>query len=42
MDIIITSIATRGMGNSVKMLLNIKDGTKSMALNINNDDLYLY
>ena len=39
MDIIITSIATRGMGNSVKMLLNIKDGTKSMALNINNDDL---
>ncbi|MCX2717246.1 hypothetical protein OQH61_05790 [Helicobacter sp. MIT 21-1697] len=39
MDIIITSIATRGMGNSVKMLLNIKDGTKGMVLNISNDDL---
>ena len=39
MDIVISTIALRGMGSSIKVLFNIKDGAKSTALNMSNENL---
>ena len=39
MDIVISNIALRGMGNSIKILFNIKDGAKSTALNMSDERL---
>ena len=39
MDIVISNIALRGMGSSIKILFNIKDGAKSTALNVSNENL---